>query len=94
MAAGLAAALVVAGLPLMNKQVYQREQEVAAMRDASYDLAEAKGQVRLGRDAGRKRVDGPPTPRASTHQALCGECCPLRLQARDARLKVSPSGSR
>ena len=25
-----------AGLPLMNKKVYQREQEVAAMRDAQY----------------------------------------------------------
>lgn len=41
------------GLPLLNKKVYQREQEVAAMRDAQYageaDKASAKDAARDSR---------------------------------------------
>ena len=39
-----------AALPLMNKKVYQREQEVAAMRDAKYsDVGEFKDDMRSQR---------------------------------------------
>ncbi|KAL6774015.1 hypothetical protein ACKKBG_A23455 [Auxenochlorella protothecoides x Auxenochlorella symbiontica] len=49
---GLSAGLIIAGLPLMNKKVYQREQAVAAMRDATYssepqiDKGQAKDAAR------------------------------------------------
>lgn len=39
-----------AGLPLMNKKVYDREQTVAAMRDAKYsDVGEFKDDMRSSR---------------------------------------------
>ncbi len=41
---------LLAALPLFNKKVYQREQEVAAMRDAKYsDVTEFKDDARQQR---------------------------------------------
>jgi hypothetical protein len=40
--------VVIAGLPLLNKKVYQREQEVAQMRDAHYG-GDLKAQARDSR---------------------------------------------
>lgn len=48
----------LAGLPLMNKKVYQREQAVAAMRDATYSSEPQidKGQAKdAARDSRLKR---------------------------------------
>lgn len=46
------------GLPLMNKKVYQREQEVAALRDAKYsDVGEFKDDMR-GQRMSIKRGQG------------------------------------
>jgi|LakMenEpi03Aug12_release.lakeMendotaPanAssembly.Ray.scaffolds.fasta_scaffold5372443_1 hypothetical protein len=39
---------IIAGLPLLNKKVYQREQEVALMRDQHYG-----GDLGKGKDAAR-----------------------------------------
>ena len=38
-----------AGLPLLNKTMYKREQDIAALRDASYDSQAAKGAARNDR---------------------------------------------
>ncbi len=42
---------IIAGLPLLNKKVYQREQEVALMRDQHYggDLGKNKDAARNSR---------------------------------------------
>jgi hypothetical protein len=48
-AVGLAIGLTIAGLPLMNKKVYEREQQVAAMRDSSYDEKDQARASRLSR---------------------------------------------
>lgn len=45
--AGVAVAMALASLPLLNKTVYQREQNVAAMRDASYDAKDDARNSRL-----------------------------------------------
>ena len=39
---------IIAGLPLLNKKVYQREQEVALMRDQRYDV-DVKSEARDSR---------------------------------------------
>jgi hypothetical protein len=46
---GVSVGLIVAGLPLMNKEVYKREQNVHKMRDDSYDAADAKNAARDSR---------------------------------------------
>ena len=46
--AGVVIGCVIAGLPLLNKKVYQREQEVAQMRDAHYG-GDMKNQARDAR---------------------------------------------
>ena len=48
-ALGLTIGLIIAGLPLMNKTVYEREQAVARMRDDSYDAKDAARASRLRR---------------------------------------------
>ena len=45
--AAVAGALAFASIPFFNKQVRQREQNVAAMRDASYDAKDAARDARL-----------------------------------------------
>lgn len=47
-AAGVVIGCTIAGLPLLNKKVYQREQDVAAMRDAHYG-GDMKGEARNAR---------------------------------------------
>ena len=42
-----------AGLPLMNKRVYETEQKMAELRDSAYDKMEAKN------DARNQRLKGP-----------------------------------
>jgi len=46
---GLTLGLTIAGLPLMNKKVYEREQQVARMRDASYEAKDSARAARLSR---------------------------------------------
>jgi hypothetical protein len=46
---GVTAALVVAGLPLMNKRVYATEQKMAEMRDNQYDAMDFKNEARNAR---------------------------------------------
>jgi len=48
-AVGLAIGLTIAGLPLMNKKVYEREQQVAQMRDSSYDEKDRARASRMSR---------------------------------------------
>lgn len=43
----VAGAMVVAGLPFLNKTIYQREQNVAAMRDAVIDAKDDARSARL-----------------------------------------------
>ncbi|CAL5219560.1 g1417 [Coccomyxa viridis] len=43
----VAGALAFAALPFISKQVRKREQEVANMRDASYDAKDAARNARL-----------------------------------------------
>ncbi len=52
-AAGVVIGCIIAGLPLLNKKVYQREQEVAQMRDVHYggDLKGAARDSRLRQQA-------------------------------------------
>lgn len=45
--AGVLVGMVVAGLPLMNKTVYEREQNVHRMRDDQYDMKDAARSSRL-----------------------------------------------
>lgn len=46
---GVACGMVIAGLPLMNKTVYEREQNVHRMRDDQYDQKDAARNARLSR---------------------------------------------
>jgi hypothetical protein len=48
---GVLFGLGVAGVPLMNKEIYAREQQVARMRDEAYDAKNMARDDRL-----RKRV--------------------------------------
>lgn len=43
----VAVAMVIAGLPFLNKTVWQREQNVAAMRDAALDAKDDARSARL-----------------------------------------------
>ena len=45
--AGVAGFMVLAGLPLLNKTIYQREQNVANMRDSAMDAKDAARNARL-----------------------------------------------
>ena len=45
---GVTVGSIIAGLPLLNKKVYQREQEVALMRDQHYG-GDLKGKARDSR---------------------------------------------
>ena len=45
---GVIVGSIIAGLPLLNKKVYQREQEVALMRDQHYG-GDLKGKARDSR---------------------------------------------
>jgi hypothetical protein len=45
--AGVAGACVLAALPFLNKTVYQREQQVAQMRDAVMDAKDEARNSRL-----------------------------------------------
>lgn len=46
---GVMVGMVIAGLPLLNKTVYQREQNVHRMRDDQYDLKDSARSSRLSR---------------------------------------------
>ena len=48
-ALGVVVGMIVAGLPLLNKTVYQREQNVHRMRDDQYDLKDSARNSRLHR---------------------------------------------
>ena len=48
-AVGVTVGLIVAALPLMNKTIYEREQNVHRMRDESYDMKDAARNSRLRR---------------------------------------------
>ena len=45
--AAVVGSCLFASIPFLNKQVRQREQNVAAMRDASYDAKDAARDSRL-----------------------------------------------
>ena len=47
--AGVAGFMLLAALPLLNKTIYQREQNVAAMRDASDQAKDEARNSRLRR---------------------------------------------
>lgn len=49
---GVVCGMVIAGLPLMNKTVYEREQNVHRMRDDQYDQKDAARNARLSRGGG------------------------------------------
>jgi hypothetical protein len=44
---GLMLGMTIAGLPLLNKTVYEREQQVARMRDEAYDAKNMARDERL-----------------------------------------------
>lgn len=44
---GVLGFMTLAGLPLMNKTIYQREQNVANMRDSAADAKDAARNARL-----------------------------------------------
>lgn len=46
-ALGLTLGMTIAGLPLLNKTVYEREQQVARMRDEAYDAKNMARDERL-----------------------------------------------
>lgn len=46
-ARGVVVGMVIAGVPLLNKTVYQREQNVHRMRDDQYDLKDSARNSRL-----------------------------------------------
>lgn len=46
-AVGLMLGMTIAGLPLLNKTVYEREQQVARMRDEAYDAKNMARDERL-----------------------------------------------
>lgn len=46
---GVVIGMVVAGLPLLNKTVYEREQNVHKMRDDQYDAKDSARNSRLSR---------------------------------------------
>lgn len=46
---GVMFGMVIAGLPLLNKTVYEREQNVHRMRDDQYDLKDSARSSRLSR---------------------------------------------
>lgn len=46
---GVAAALVISGLPMMNRRVYETEQQMAQLRDGQYDAMEFKNDARNAR---------------------------------------------
>lgn len=46
---GVMIGMVIAGLPLLNKTVYEREQNVHRMRDDQYDLKDSARSSRLSR---------------------------------------------
>jgi hypothetical protein len=50
---GVLAGLTVAGLPFLSKTVWRREQEVARMRDESYEIRDGAGALAAAKDDAR-----------------------------------------
>lgn len=50
-AIGVLVGMGIAGLPLLNKTVYEREQQVHRMRDDQYDLKDSARNSRLQRSS-------------------------------------------